>query len=157
MSKKIMRITTKQMVTQWEHLAHQFEVNVWNFEVNVGKAGVEVFKKSFDLQRFNTSGSSPWEARRTQKPHPILVETGTLKNSIKWKKGDKRSVVIYTDPKDFVKRGFCYAATHNDPSGTHTYGYSRVPSVQRQFIGHSTVLDRKMQELEKTLFRGFPI
>lgn len=167
MAKGLVRkpITPKQLAAQWRHLPHKFQVNLWNFEVQVGKAAVSIFKESFKLGRFNSSKSMPWRPRRDRKTHPILKETSSLKNSIKWKhlsaKASPSGVRIYTDPNGFrnTKRhkGFCYAAVHNAPSGTHTYGSTGVRSVRRQYIGHSNVLRNKLKELTNTvLFAGFP-
>lgn len=157
-------ITPQQLISQWRFLPYKFQVNVWNFEVKAGRAAVDIFKESFDMGRLNTSGSIPWRPRKDRKAHPILRETLSLKNSIKWKliwKGFKPSGVrIYTDPNGFKNtkrhRGFCYAAVHNAPSGTYHYGASGVPSIQRQYIGHSTVLKDKLIQLSATIFSGFP-
>lgn len=160
------QISTKQLVNQWRTLPNKFEVNVWNFEVKAGKAAVSVFRESFSLQRFNSSSQFGWRPRSDHKTHPILNETGSLRDSIKWKHlGEKgssetRGTRIYTDPNGFkhTKRhkGFCYAAIHNAKSGTYTYGSTGVRSIQRQYIGHSTALKSKLQELSVILFDGFP-
>lgn len=151
------------MIAQWRTLPHKFGVNLWNFEVKAGKAAKEVFQKSFELRRLNTSGSFGWKSRRDPKPHPILNETSTLKNSIRWKHLDQSNasgVRIYTDPTKFgtAKRhaGFCYAAVHNARDGAYRYGNTGVPSVQRQFIGHSTVLKDQLNQLSVIIFNGFP-
>jgi hypothetical protein len=155
-------ITPKQLINQWRTLPNKFEVNVWNFEVKAAKAAVSIFKASFNLQRFNSSGEFKWRERRKHQPHPILNETGSLQNSIKWKHlATKASGVrIYTDPNGFKNtqrhRGFCYAAVHNAPDGTYTYGNTGVGSVQRRYIGHSTVLENKLKELSHVIFDGFP-
>jgi hypothetical protein len=157
-------ISPKQLAVQWRHLPNKLAVNCWNFEVKAGKAAVEIFKESFDLGRLNSTVSRPWRPRRDSKPHPILDETSSLRNSIKWRHQGSRSqtsgVRIYTDPKGFKNsarhRGFCYAAIHNDPSGSHTYGNTGVRSIQRQYIGHSTVLKRKLESLSSIIFEGFP-
>jgi hypothetical protein len=166
MAKKItgIPITPQQMVAQWRHLPHKFQVNCWNFEIKAGKEAVSVFKESFEMHRLNSFGSIPWRARRDSKPHPILKETSSLQNSIKWKhRSDQSSpsgVRIFTDPNGFKNtkrhRGFCYAAVHNDKSGTHTYGKSGVRSIQRQYIGDSTVLKSKLMKLSAIIFEGFP-
>lgn len=157
-------ITPKQMIAQWKHLPHKFEVNVWNFEVKAGKEAVSIFKDSFDLQRFNSNGTLKWKKRRDNKPHPILKETESLKNSIKWRHSSGRDnpsgVRIYTDPNAFKNtkrhRGFCYAAIHNAKDGTYKYGNTGVRSIQRQYIGHSTVLKNKLISLSELIFEGFP-
>lgn len=158
-------ISPKQLVARWKHLPHRFQVNLWNFEVKAGKEAVGIFKESFDLGRFNSSKSVPWKPRRDRKTHPILNETSSLKNSIKWKhlsaKSAPTGVRIYTDPNGFRRtkrhKGFCYAAVHNAKSGTYTYGNTGVRSIRRQYIGHSDVLKSKLKELTtQVLFDGFP-
>lgn len=156
-------ITPAQIMQQWKHASHRFDLNLNNFEVRIGRAAADIFKKSFEMHRFNTASSQPWKQRRDRKPHPILKETSTLKNSIKHKTmtGQKRVVRIYTDPTAFGTaarhRGFCYAAVHNDTSGSHTYGKSGVKSIQRQFMGYSSYLEDEFKKLViSTLFNGFP-
>ena len=167
MAKKAgIQITPAQMVVQWAHASHKFQLNVWNFEVELAKSAVEIFQKSFDLHRFNSQSSSPWKERSRSYTHPILDETGTLKNSIEWKYlnnsvgANKGGIRIYTNPNKFGTaarhKGFCYAAVHNDPSGSHTYGKTGKPSIQRQFIGHSTELDKKIKDLSIKIFAGLP-
>ena len=97
-------ITPKQLARQWANLPNKFEVNIFNFETLVGNAAKKVFQDSFYLRRFNSSGTFAWRARRDNKPHPILEETGNLKNSIVWQRsstGSQRGVVIYTSPFAF--------------------------------------------------------
>ena len=167
MGKKVLGgipITPHQLAAQWRFIPYKFAVNLWNFEVKAGKEAVEVFKESFDLKRLNASNSMLWRPRKDNRPHPLLNETSSLKNSIKWKRIGfikSKGVNIYTDPKGFRNtnrhRGFCYAAVHNDPSGSHTYGRSGSPSIQRQFMGHSNVLDDKIESIaRKVVFKGFP-
>jgi hypothetical protein len=154
-------ISPRQLANKWRTLPSKFEVNVWNFEVRAGKAAVDIFKKSFDLQRFNSPGQFKWRGRRDAKSHPILDETGSLKSSIKWKHLDSKpsGVRIYTDPKSFGNtkrhRGFCFADVHNAPDGTYTYGNTGVRSVQRQYIGDSSLLGDKLKELSLVIFEGF--
>lgn len=153
-------ISPTQLAAQWRPLQHKFRLNVWNFRVEAAQAAVEVFQGSFDLHRFNTNNSLRWRERRRNYKHPILDETGTLKNSIVYKKLTNETMRVFTDPSKFFTaarhKGFCYAAIHNDPSGTHTYGRTGVPSVQRQFMGHSSVLDKKIKQLLANIFIGFP-
>lgn len=158
-------ITPRQLARQWANLPNKFEVNVFNFETLVGKAAKKIFQDSFYLRRFNSSGTFAWRARRDRKPHPILEETGNLKNSIVWKRTTSsrtRGIDVYTSPfalkhsKRQYGRNFCYAAVHNDKSGTHTYGKSGAPSIQRQFIGYSTVLRDKISLYSIHIFDGFP-
>lgn len=154
------------MIAHWAHASHKFQLNVWNMEVELGKAAVEIFQKSFEMKRLNTRSSSPWAPRKRRYKHPILDETGTLKNSIEWKYlngnvgPNKGGIRIFTNPAKFGTaarhKGFCYAAVHNAPSGTYTYGATGARSIQRQFIGHSSELQDKMKELSIKIFVGLP-
>lgn len=159
-------ITPKQVVAQWRHLPHKFQVNLWNFEVKAGKMAVSIFQESFDIKRFNSSGSLAWKPRspKSRKTHPLMTESLSLKNSIKWKhlgsRGNAVGVTIYTDPNGFKHtfshRGFCYAAVHNAPQsrGTRTKHMKNMP--QRQFMGHSSVLKEELKKLSVMIFQGFP-
>ena len=157
-------ITPKQVVAQWRNLPHKFQVNLWNFEVKAGKAAQEGFQKSFDIKKFNSSGSTIWASRskHSKATHPLMVETGSLKKSIKWKHAGDRSspsgVVVYTDPNGFTRtnahRGFCYAAVHNGPD---KYRRGRVRNMpRRQFMGYSTEVKDELIKLSKIIFQGFP-
>ncbi len=157
-------LTPRQVVTQWRTLPHKFSVNVWNFEVKAGKAAQSIFQESFDLKRFNSNGSSPWPQRSKYNKaiHPLMVETGSLKRSIKWKhigsKDSPSGVTIYTDPNGFAHtkrhKGFCYAAVHNGPNSFRRGRVRNMP--RRQFIGDSTVLDEELKKLSIMIFSGFP-
>ena len=160
------QLKPEMFMQQWMHASHRFQLNVWNFEVELARAAVDIFKQSFDMHRLNTSGSRTWKPRKRNYKHEILRETGTMMNSIEWKYlndapgPSKGGVRIYTNPSKYMTaarhKGFCYAAVHNAPSGTYTYGNTWRRSIQRQFIGHSTVLDRKIKELTPKIFAGLP-
>lgn len=163
------KITPEQLEAQWALLRHVFNVNAWNFEVEASKAAAETFRFSFNMMGFNTRGGTKWPPRKQPKPHPVLNETGTLKNSItskvagRWngKGGRHLTAHVYTDPKKFNTaarhKGFCYAAVHNAPDGSGFRTGKAVNIARRQFIGHSTVLDDKIWKLTNLLFRGFPV
>lgn len=157
-------ITPKRFVAQWQNTRHIFQVNLWNFEVEAGKAVRSVFRKSFDLKRFNSSGESAWAPRSKnyRRTHPLMFETGTLKHSITWKNvrdnDGSRAVLIYTDPNGFMTakrhKGFCYAAVHNGPQRFRTGKVQNMP--RRQFMGYSSEAKKELTELKKTIFRRFP-
>ena len=163
----------QQMVSQWRILPHKFQLNLWNFDVQAGRAAQKIFQGSFSKKKFNDSGSIKWAPRsaKSRYKHPLMVETGSLKNSIKWKLigqngatvsffGQSKGVEIFTDPNGFgnAKRhkGFCYAAVHNAPfsAGTRTGHMASMP--RRHFMGHSDLLTKKLKELSKVIFKGFP-
>lgn len=170
-------ITPKQLAVQWHMLPNKFETNVFNFETLIGAAAVNVFKESFTLRKFNSTGQSPWPSRRDNRPNPLLYETGALKQSIKVKKrSPKHKVVIYTDDSEYIyswrnstdphKYGvrpnknrdyaFVYAAIHN-LGGRGSGATGRAAFIkQRQFMGHSTVLESKLDYYSRRIFDGFP-
>lgn len=156
-------ITPAQFKSQWAGVINKISANTWNFQVVLSKKVEEIFKQSFVMGRFNSSGSQYWHRRTKSYPHPILNETGTLRESIKRKfvgTGVDKHVSIFTDPTAFKTsarhQGFCYAAVHNAPDGTYYYGASKVPSVQRQFIGHSSLVEEELKNLSDIIFQGLP-
>lgn len=164
-------LTPQQFLAQWEPLSHQLDVNVWDFEVSVGRSAVEIFQKSFDLKRFNSRGSMTWRHRpkRNKGGYTVggLIESRSLRNSIVYEtetfSRSKGRVKVYTDPAAFGgtynHRGFCFAAVHNsdDPS-IRTGRVANMP--QRQFMPtekhDSSVMNDKLRELERIIFRTFP-
>lgn len=164
-------ITPKQFLAQWQPLPHQLDVNVWDFEVSVGRSAVEIFQKSFDMKRFNSRGSMVWRHRPKRNKGGFtvggLVESRSLRNSIVYEaetyNRSKGRVKVYTDPSafggTFHHKGFCFAAVHNsDDSSIRTGRVANMP--QRQFMPtekrDSTVMNDKLRELERMIFRTFP-
>lgn len=155
------KISHNQWAAQFMGASHKLQVNLHNFEVEAGKAAVETFQESFELKRLNSKGSprwARWQGKYSGKE--LLNETGTLKNSIKVKSITNNTITIFTDPKDFSSgparhRGFCYAAVHNNLNSI-SHKPSRGPKRERQFIGHSTVLEDKLRKLSYHIFDGFP-
>lgn len=162
-SKSTINLTPAQFKSQWAGVTNKLSANTWNFQVVLSKKVEEIFKTSFDIGRFNSQGSPFWRERTKTYPHPILNETGTLKESITRKfigSGADKHVSIFTDPSAFKTaarhKGFCYAAVHNAPDGTYAYGKSGVASKQRQFIGHSTLVEEELKKLSDIIFEGLP-
>lgn len=157
-------ISPKQLAAQWRTLPNRFEVNVLNFEVLAGRAAVAVFRESFYLQRFNTSGAASWPARKDYRRHPLLRETNSLARSIvstRFSMNRTRGVMIYTSHFSFAnsrrnKTGMCYAAIHNEGGKIAAPGSNASYIQQRQFMGHSSVLDSKLEEISIRIFDGFP-
>lgn len=158
-------ITPRQLAQQWLRLPNKFEVNVFNFEILVGNAAKKIFRDSFYLRRFNSSGTFSWQSRRDHKPHPILEETGALKHSIIWERfhsNKNRGVKLFTDPDMFkfsnrqYGRNFCYAAIHNEGGKIAKPGSPASYIRQRQFIGYSTTVADKISSYSIRIFDGFP-
>lgn len=157
-------ITPARFMAQWRNATHKFQLNRWNFEVKAGKAAKETFQKSFDIKRFNSSGSSQWASRsaKNKATHPLMVESGSLRDSITWKhigsSGNPAGVLVYTDPNGFANtkkhQNFCYAAVHNGPGSYRRGAVRNMP--RRQFMGYSTVAKDKLEKLASVIFKGFP-
>lgn len=145
--------------------------NIWNFitgSEGLAETAAETFRQSFDMKRFNTKGSTPWRPSKAERSgeHPTLLWTHTLQNSISVTSGyrygaGKYSIAVITDESKFGSAGshpgFCYAAIHNAPDGSYTYGTWGGPSIQRQFMGHSSVIDEYIKQHSIDIFKGFPI
>lgn len=156
------KISPKEFARQWRTASNRMAVVIWNLETELGKSAASIFKQSFYLGRMNTASATAWRDRTRPKPHAILNETGTLRDSItliRSRVNHTYTARVYTNPNKFKTsarhRGFCYAAVHNAPDGTYSYGKSGVPSVQRQFMGHSTLLNDRLNEFGKMVFDGF--
>ncbi len=124
------------------------------FEVDMAKIAERRFKDSFLSQKFRTRGAEPWpklspytiknRRRFHTNPNKKLVDTGTLRNSIRALDGQG---VVITDPKAFQNsrrhKGFCYAGVHNAGiiNRYNPRTGSRIGVIpQRQFMGHSSYL-----------------
>lgn len=158
------QISPYRFAAQWQGAIHKLRLNLWNFEVRAGKAAKEGFQESFAIKRFNSSGSSTWASRskNSKATHPLMVETASLKNSIKWKhmgtQNSPSGVLVYTDPDGFSNtkkhQGFCYAAVHNGPNSFRRGRVRNMP--RRQFMGYSTEVKDELIKLSSVIFQGFP-
>lgn len=87
-------------------------------------------KTNFSSQSFVDVPSSRWKALKKPRPGLILVKTGALRRSAKWKvTGSNRASVMFTVP---------YASFHNDGAG-------RLP--KRQFSGESKILNKQNEKI----------
>lgn len=162
---------SKDWIRHLQIAIHQLQVNAEKFRVIVGHRALKVFQKSFALQRFYATGSQKWtplsfytKEKRMKRGtgSRILKEFGDLYNSIKIHDSLADNGVkltrIYTDivkPRDkekyksrrdekqrkHKKHTLCYAGLHNNPKPGYTYGNRRRPYIQRQFMGHSDIID----------------
>lgn len=158
------QISPYRFISQWRDAIHKFRLNLWNFEVKAGKAAKNDFQTSFAIKKFNSSGSSTWPSRskNNHATHPLMIETGSLKNSIKWKhtgtQNNPSGVLVYTDPDGFAfankHQGFCYAAVHNGDDYFRRGAVKNMP--RRQFMGYSTEVKNDLLKLSVEIFKGFP-
>ena len=137
------RLTPQQFNLMWINAPHRLNLALWNFEVEVGKMAVSIFKGSFGRKAWKGKAWAP-RSKNTRGAHPLMVETGTLKNSIKWKLlgggiGKSKGVRVYTDPAAFGgaarHKGFCSAAVHNQGLPIMAFGKYSTTMPQRQFMG----------------------
>jgi hypothetical protein len=188
-----MKITLDQFVAQWVRngssrgIVSRFESNIFEFATIAGHYSKRYFATSFMVGGFYGTGKK-WEARQSKWgkkfTHPILIDTGTLKGSIK-AEGKRISIDGWSDNRKKIfrkgakyeiwttevskpikgKRGKSasryghYAAIHNtDPrdSGFTVNQYSTKKPAHRQFIGLNPALDKDIERFIPIIFRGFP-
>ncbi len=159
--------------------------NASEFVTKAGGHALGAFRESFVRGGFY--GGGKWQPRTSKWgkkfKHPVMIDTQTLKRSIKGEKG-KNGEYSRIGKRDYKRRyhygiwttevsqpikgkrgrrrtsNQTYAAVHNtDPKlGLYTVNqYSSRRPVQRQFIGHSDkILDRINEVLVPQIFKGFP-
>lgn len=145
-------ITFQDMLNQWKIAPSKFAANYYKTKIEIGETYVREFKRSFDLKQIPGTGRY-WRNRKRDYPHPILNETGTLRESISYQLFEGNGLQIYTDESKFPvgrrKTGSkSYAAFHNAPDGTYP------PNIQRQFIGDSPLIELKIQTMLYNLLKS---
>lgn len=137
-----------------EMLPHGYMVALHNFEVEAGREAEEHFQSSFVDKSFNGKSWAGWQNGFVGRGE-LMHETGTLMNSIKACEPVKRGanvdlIKVHTDPRDFHNarrnKGLCYAGVHNNLDSIKNKP-PRGPKVQRQFMGYSPKLEKKIQEM----------
>jgi hypothetical protein len=168
-------------------IVSRFEKNTFDFVTVAGEYSKRFFRTSFIYGGFYGSGTKwkPRESKWGKKfTHPVLVDSGTLRNSIKGE-GNSSNITgrrdngaklfrrgakyhIWTTEVSIPERGKRgrnnkygrYAAVHNsDPAktGFTVNQYSSKKPVQRQFIGFSRKLDDDIKRFIPMIFKGFPL
>lgn len=174
------KITLQQMVRQWAGASHKFEVNLSNAEAQLAMFATETFRKSFQLQKFNSKGAPKWrplksKAKPTQNRVIRLIETGALMDSIQHTfrhvPGGASKITVFTDEKYFArenrnKSGQCFAAIHNSGGSIEATSGSNASSIlQRQFMptekgeqssGDSSYMIDYYNKLHIKIFYGLP-
>lgn len=98
---------------------------------------------------------------------PTLDVTGALKDSITWMRkkrtGGNSYVKVYTQTGSSWGRHlnfYGYMPGCGNTAAPHNFGVlvmengGRLPA--RQFMGHSTYMEKKLKSLSRIIFRGFP-
>ncbi len=186
----MIKISLDEFCNQWHKSKMQkpwHSVLAFNADEFVTKAGIyslSAFRESFAMGGFGGRKWKPRESKWGKKfQHPIMIDTGTLKDSIKGEKS-KLGEFSRIGKRDYKRRyrydiwttevskpikgkrgkrstkNQTYAAVHNtDPSfGLYTVNqYSNRRPVQRQFIGHNDkILDKINEDFVPLIFKGFP-
>lgn len=158
-------LTPEQMKAQWYQATARFFSLTHTLVYNAAVITRDVFVESFKMKRFQTEGSMPWTPRKrtgvregSTRQHPLLVETGAMRDSIKFSSSvinlnsKTRTMGITTKPHLYKTRskrnpnGIIYAGIHNQ-------GIGNIP--QRQFMGYSTVAFERINNKIEQLFSNF--
>ena len=149
--------------------AHAIEINSVYFVKVMTLRSKQIFLKSFQLQKFNSADTKEswkplseytkkvrkWRKKTSTK---ILIEDGKLRDSLDINWGFSGRIFTGTiTTKNVIDRNggrsVCYANIHNAESGTFRYGGKMgggKPTVQRQFMGHSTYIqDYALQIMDR--------
>jgi len=106
----------------------------------LGNMAKEHFIEGFEKGGGQTNAGK-WVPRKKQTSKPILVDTRALKRSIRVKNATFKKTTI-------ASMGTIYGELHNE-------GVSPLP--KREFIGNSTVLEKKLeQRIQKSTRKVFP-
>lgn len=143
---------------RWRHLTRvSVDLAINQAAIKCGFEAESFFQDSFKDHGFiGDRGFVAWRKRKRQYSWPILNKTGQLMDSmtVTWRKtGPIRRSTVRTAfskfrplPDDDMNKGplRVYAAFHNQPDNTYKYPY---PNIQRQFMGHSKVLDEYLSSV----------
>ena len=176
-----MEITLDQFCNQWisegsiRPILSQLEFNIFDFTTDAGEISRDHFKRSFREKGFAGMGvkwpprRSAW-ARRANNHHPMMVDTGTLLNSIrgdrdsikyggihgKRVKGVSRRYVVSTNESTRAERGKRGLNPHSDGTYAAVHNQPAPGKEQRQFIGYNTALDAKIAAIVPEIFHNIP-
>ncbi len=158
------RITPQEFIRKCSLAENIFSAGMLQAKMDIGNFAVDLFQKSFQAEKVQGGETSSWAPRKKAYPWFIMQKTGNLKASINWQLTPGVGLQILTDCK--------YAQFHNDfnlvppqYSNNRFYTdwkggawqrnqYSDLPITQRQFIGHSSFLDRFIERRIKILMKN---
>ena len=140
-------MTMKQFLQHISTLPNAFAAYQLSIKNDVGNKYVSAFKGNFDTKSF--FGKVQWPAAKVPKPHPLMQETGRLRNSIKYKITPPNKIEIATHERCTDKgRSSTYAAFHNDPmNDIHAYHSGHGINIHRQFIGDDPDLEAEVAKM----------
>lgn len=141
----IKTLTPEQFVRRIYDTKLMLEAAELEIQRELGQFYVKKFKEPFETKSFN---GRPWPAARRPKPHPLMIETGTLRDSIKAEYQAPMLVISTNEVCKDPKRSSSYAAFHNDPMlipQQKLSGHGR--NLHRQFMGNSRTNEQEAVRL----------
>jgi len=100
---------------------------------------LKFFRDSFSKSGWTDDSYSPWQKRKRNYPHKILLKSGSLKRSIHNTVKTFEKIVIISD--------LPYSAIHNEGLMGRAFGKYPFKMPKRQFMGDSTKLRKEQQQL----------
>lgn len=152
---KIINTRFKTWSAHWRNtnlINAKLAINAFNFLVLGTEFAENFFKQSFDKERFLKSGQRKWQKRSDngKLTHPILNETGELKNSIRKTRPSNNGTFLGASVRTNEKFGNrsgkknpSYASVHNErwqDTGLWSNQHRKTRPIQRQFMGHNEYL-----------------
>ena len=140
-------MTFKQFTQHISTLPNAFAAYDFAIKNKVGDEYVNAFKKNFDTKSF--FGKVQWPAAKVPKNHPLMQETGRLRNTIRYQILPPNTIEVSTHERCTDKgRSATYAAFHNDPmNDIHAYLSGHGYNIHRQFIGDDPDLESEVAKL----------
>jgi phage gpG-like protein len=114
----------------------QFKKDIPN---KLNQQALKFFRDSFSKSGWTDDSYSPWQKRKRNYPHKILLKSGDLKRSIHNTVKTFEKIVIISDMP--------YSAIHNEGLMGRAFGKYSFKMPKRQFMGDSTTLRKEQQKL----------
>lgn len=105
----------------------------------LNKQAIRFFKYTFTESGWTDDSYSPWQKRKRNYPHKILLKSGSLKRSI--------HNSLKTFEKIIIISNLPYSAIHNEGLMGNAFGKYPFRMPKRQFMGDSTTLRKEQQKL----------
>jgi len=129
---------------------NKFQQEVDRMVTIMGNDAKNHYVNSFYNQGFTDESLEKWQPRKRKEYRTrsgkrvndtnrgILIKTGDLSRSIRYRKISKYSIVMQSDKP--------YARIHNEGLQGKAWGKHSFKMPKRQFIGYSGVLNRKLRD-----------
>jgi len=114
----------------------QFKKDIPN---KLNQQALKFFRDSFSKSGWTDDSYSPWQKRKRNYPHKILLKSGNLKRSIHNTVKTFEKIIIISDMP--------YSAIHNEGLMGRAFGKYSFKMPKRQFMGDSGKLRKEQQKL----------